>query len=177
MAQYIALFRGINVGGNNMIAMKDLAALLGKLGYANIKTYIQSGNVLFDAPAAKAEAFAKKIGAAIAKSHSFQPEIIVIDKKELAKMAAANPFPKAIKEPKSLHLLVLDAVPKKPDIDGMTALKTESESFKLIGKALYLHTPDGIHRSKLAAKLGKLLGVTATARNWNTVVKLLELAE
>jgi uncharacterized protein (DUF1697 family) len=177
MTQHIALLRGINVGGNNMLAMKDLSALLEQLGCANIKTYIQSGNVIFDGASAKTEILVKKIGAAIAKSHGFQPHILVLDKKEMAKIAAANPFPKAAAEPKSLHVFFLDAPPKKPDLGSLTALKTESESFKLIGKAFYLHAPDGIHRSKLAARAEKLLGVAATARNWNTVVKVLELAE
>jgi len=99
----------------------------------------------------------------------------VLTAEELRNAAAANPFPSATNEPKSLHLYFLAETPQNPDVQALNQLKSDNESFKLIGKVFYLHAPDGIGRSKLAARAEKLLGVQATARNWNTVAKLLEL--
>jgi uncharacterized protein (DUF1697 family) len=83
-----------------------------------------------------------------------------------------NPYPNAASEPKSLHFFFLDSVPTKPDLDGLGKLATETERFCLIDSVFYLHTPDGIGRSKLAAAVEKKLGVAATARNYNTIEAL-----
>ena len=87
----------------------------------------------------------------------------------------SNPFPEAASEPKSLHFCFLASSPRSPDIDALTAAQTRTERFRLIGQVLYLHTPDGIGRSKLAATVEKALGVTVTARNWRTVDSLREM--
>lgn len=88
---------------------------------------------------------------------------------------AGNPYPEAEAEPKSLHLFFLDEAPQHPDLKSLEAIKTDSEHFKLAGKVFYLHTPEGFGLSKLAARVEKLLGVAASARNWNTVCKLAEM--
>jgi len=172
---YIALFRGINVGGSNGLPMKELVAIMEDHGYTNIKTYIQSGNVVFESTGTLVRSFAKNIGDSIETKYGFKPRIMVLTAEELRNAAAANPFPKAANEPKSLHLYFLTDTPQDPDIKALNELKTDSESFELIGRVFYLHAPDGIGRSKLAARAEKLTGVQATARNWNTIAKLLEL--
>ena len=100
----------------------------------------------------------------------------MLTRSDLERAAKDNPFPEAEDNPKSLHLFFLTEPPKKPDLKSLEALKAKSERFTLKGKVLYLHTPDGFGTSKLAARVERLLGVEATARNWRTVTTLLEMA-
>lgn len=113
----------------------------------------------------------------LAKQYSFKPKVLVLAKNELDKIIAANPFPDAQVEPKSLYTYFLDAVPSAPDNAALNAIKAGSENFIIKGKVFYLHAPDGVGRSKLAARAEKLLGVDATARNWNTVCKMAQMAK
>lgn len=176
MAVWIALFRGINVGGKNSLAMKDLKEILEASGYLAVKTYIQSGNVIFQSARSEALKLPERVGKAVSASHGFQPTAIVLSVTEVERAVAANPFPRAQLEPKSLHLYFLATSPRQPNLAGLDAAKTETESIAIVDNVFYLHAPDGIGRSKLAARVEKLLGVDATARNWRTVSKLLELA-
>jgi uncharacterized protein (DUF1697 family) len=172
---YIALFRGINVGGKNSLPMKELVAIMEDHGCTGIRTYIQSGNVVFESSRTKVKSFTKNIGESIKATYGFKPQIMVLTAAELRNAAAANPFPEAENGPKSLHMYFLADTPQNPDIKTLNELKTDNESFNLIGQVFYLHAPDGIGRSKLAARVEKSIGVRATARNWNTITKLLEL--
>ncbi|MBT8101630.1 MAG: DUF1697 domain-containing protein [Gammaproteobacteria bacterium] len=176
MATWIALLRGINVGGKHLLPMKELAAALEEMGCINVRTYIQSGNVVFERPRSKAPQLAEKIGKTVLKSHGFEPRVLVLTVKELEKAATANPFPEAENEPKTLHLCFLAAKPKSPDLDALEQIKARTESYALVDKVFYLHAPEGIGRSKLAANVEKRLGVDATGRNWRTVTKLLKLS-
>ena len=176
MNTWIALFRGINVGGNNPLPMKSLTALIEELGGTRVSTYIQSGNAVF-ASAGDAATLSQGIEAAALKKHGFRPRVVLLTLKELARAAGANPFPQANAASKSLHIAFLAERPRHPDLTGLNALKLDAEAFVLRGKVFYLYAPAGIGKSKLAARFEKLLGVTATARNWNTVVKLLEMAK
>ena len=173
----IALFRGINVGGNRQLPMAELRTMLEKHGCAEVRTYIQSGNAIFCRKAADHAELAKRIGAAIAKSRGFEPKVLVLTRSELEKAAAANPFPQASAKPKDLHLFFLADAPTKPDLKALAALKAPTEQFVLKGKVFYLYTPDGLGKSKLAEKAERLLGVDATARNWRTVTTLVEMAQ
>ena len=175
MKTYIALFRGINVGGNNMLPMKALKALLEKNGCQEVRTYIQTGNVILSSSISDAAKLAKQLTAAVSKSHGFEPRVIHLTRAELERAAAANPFPGAAENPQSVHLFFLDGLPKNPDLKTLEALKTKTESFALKDRVLYLHTPDGLGRSKMAARAATCLGVQATARNWRTVTTLLEM--
>jgi uncharacterized protein (DUF1697 family) len=177
MTTWIALFRGINVGGNNVLPMKGLTAALEKIGCTNVKTYIQSGNAVFLKPSCKALQLTKLIGKAVQDNHGFEPRVLVLTVKEFEKAMMSNPFPDVESDPKSLHLYFLSEVPKSPQLDSLNKIKTASETYTLNKKIFYLHAPDGIGRSKLAARAEKLLGVNATARNWRTVSKLLEIAK
>ena len=177
MKTYIALFRGINVGGNSILPMKELVAVLESLGVQDIKTYIQSGNVIFRSKAADTAQLARKIGAAIRKSHAFEPQVLLLDSAVLDKVIKENPYPEAEAAPNTLHVNFLAAIPPKPDLKALEKIRAESERFHLAGDVLYLHAPDGIGRSKLAASMERLIGVPMTSRNWNTVRKLKELME
>ena len=177
MKTYIALFRGINVGGNNILPMKALAALLENLGADSVKTYIQSGNVVFQHPSENASELSSRISAAIKESHGFEPRVWLLDLAEMEKAVISNPFPEAEAEPKTLHLYFLASAPENPDLTMLDSLKKANEQFKLIDDVFYLYTPDGIGRSKLAERAEKALGVAATARNWRTVSKVMAMAQ
>lgn len=177
MKTYIALFRGINVGGNNILPMKELAALLEKLGAHGVKTYIQSGNAVFRHQAERASQLSSRISAAIKESHSFEPRVLLLDLVEMEQAMASNPFPEAESDPKTLHLYFLASAPRNPDLEMLDSLQKDNEQFKLIDNVFYLHAPDGIGRSKLAERVEKALGVAATARNWRTVSKIMVLAK
>lgn len=176
MNTYIALLRGINVGGRNRLPMRELVQILEALGLKNVQTYIQSGNVVFQSERTDTVELAPAITDAIEESHGFAPQVFVLDIEALQEAMVANPFPEAESEPKSLHLFFLDAVPKDPDLEALERVKADSERFQLIGNVFYLHAPGGIGRSKLAARVGKGWGVTVTARNWRTVSKIMAMA-
>jgi uncharacterized protein (DUF1697 family) len=175
MKTYIALFRGINVGGNNMLPMKELAALLQSLGCQNVKTYIRSGNAVFGHKSPGISALTIKISAAIHKSHGFKPNVFVLEAADLEKAIASNPFPEAEPDPKSLHVFFLASTPEHPDVKTLEKVRANSERFKLSGRCFYLHAPDGVGRSKLAAGAERLLGVPATGRNWRTVREIMAM--
>jgi uncharacterized protein (DUF1697 family) len=177
LVTYIALFRGINVLGRNLLPMKALKILCEKNGCVDVQTYIQSGNVIFRSERSDVSGIAKQLSGSVSKSHGFEPRVVVITLAEIEKATAGNPFPEADKDPKSLHVFFLAEAPKRPDLTSFESLKTPTERFELKGKTFYLHTPDGFGRSKLAARAEKLLGVDATARNWRTVTTLVEIAK
>lgn len=156
--------------------MTTFIALLTGMGLREVKTYIQSGNVVFRSAAKNRAALAAKIEGAILAQHGFAPRVLLLDPAELRAAMAGNPYPQAVSDPGSLHLFFLDEAPHRTDLPTLEAARTDTEHFKLAGKVFYLHTPDGVGSSKLAARIEKALGVTATARNWNTVCKLAEMA-
>ncbi len=176
MKTYIALFRGINVGGHNLLPMRKLVSILESLGLANVETYIQSGNAIFKTKSRDAAKLVSKIRTAIHKAQGFKPALMLLSVDELKQAVDSNPFVDAQAEPNRLHLFFLGSAPSNPDLAGIENLKSSRERHALIGSVFYLHAPDGIGRSKLAAKAEKLLGVAATGRNWRTVLKVLEMA-
>lgn len=176
MNTYIALLRGINVGGNHKLPMRALTLLLEDLGMHHVKTYIQSGNVVFQSERTDTVALSQAITTAIQQSHGFAPQVFMLDVQALQAALAANPFPQGEDNPKSLHLFFLDGIPRNPNLAALEALQAANERFKLIGNVFYLHAPDGIGRSKLAESVGKGWGVAITARNWRTVSTVLDMA-
>ncbi|WP_219904257.1 DUF1697 domain-containing protein [Stenomitos frigidus] len=127
MYTYIALFRGINVGGKNSLPMKDLTSILDSLGASNVKTYIQSGNVVFQSASKDTSSFSKRLGIEIRERRGFEPHILVIGFSEVETAMTNNPFPEAESEPSSLHLGFLAAAPKNPDLKKLESLKKDSE--------------------------------------------------
>ncbi len=175
MNTYIALFRGINVGGNHLLPMKDLVGILEGIGCEKVRTYIQSGNAVFRARKNTPGKIAEAISANILKSHGFKPNVLLLGVPELEEAVKNNPYKTA--DGKALHFFFLVSRPAKPDLDGLEAVKSKSEAFRLGKQVFYLYTPDGIGRSRLATRVEKSLGVPVTARNWNTVRKLVEIAK
>jgi uncharacterized protein (DUF1697 family) len=179
--RHIALLRGINVGGHNKISMQQQHELAEGLGYADVKVYLHTGNILFSAPddltpARIAADIERRLNASIGADIA----VTMRTRDELAAEIEANPYPEAVAVPKSLHCIFLSAAPQDTaKLDALDLAAFAPDSFRLLGRIIYLHCPDGIGRSKLAAKLtsARLAGVTATARNWNTATKLLQLAD
>src|SRR5688572_29029675 len=159
MKTWIAFFRGINVGGNNKLPMKQLAALLEGLGLLEVRTYIQSGNVVFRSSKGTAAKWSGEIRLAVAERFGFSPWVLVMESAALRKITGANPFPHAEADHKTLHLFFTAGPPNGADRAGLDALKSPTEAWAIIGPVLYLHAPEGIGRSKLAAKAERLLGV------------------
>ena len=176
MQTYIALLRGINVGGTVSLKMKDLAATLKAAGFEAVRTYIQSGNVVFSCQEGDAAVLAVRMTDCINAAFGVAPSVIVLPAEEVAAIAADNPFPEATAEPKFLHFFFLNQAAEAADIAKMTEIAAADERFHLSDRCFYLHTPSGFGRSKLAARAEALLGTTATARNWRTVTTLLEMA-
>jgi uncharacterized protein (DUF1697 family) len=177
MGTYVALVRGINITGNHMLPMTELKRICEQNNCLEVRTYVQSGNVIFRSAVADVERLAQRLTAAVSKAHGFEPRVLVITKAELEKAVAANPFLEASENPKSVHLFFLAGKPKKPDLQKCEALRAKSERFELKGRIFYLHTPDGFGISKLAKRAENFLGVPATARNWRTVTTLLEMSK
>jgi uncharacterized protein (DUF1697 family) len=175
MSTWIALLRGVG-GGIRPLSMRELTAALEDIGLKEVRTYIQSGNVVFTS-ARSAQRLAGEIEACIEKKFGFHSKTFILSVPELQRAAQGNPFPQADEKPQTLHLFFLAQPAKAAQLDAMNELKTKSEQFVLKNNVFYFYTPDGFGISKLAAKAGRLLGVETTARNWRTVGKLLELAK
>jgi len=156
--------------------MKGLSQLFEAEGCEQVKTYIQSGNVVFNARVRSVGQFGDAIGRAIERKYGFRPAIRLITARALQTAIVSNPYPQAVSEPKSLHVSFLDGSPKRAHVSDASRLLSESESFTVIGSCLYLHAPDGVARSKFAQGVERALHMSTTARNWRTVTKLAELA-
>lgn len=178
MENWIALLRGVNVGGRNKLPMKPLVAELEAMGLSSVRTYIQSGNVIFRCPIERAANLATEIGATVKTKFGFEPNVLVMSVKDFAEAKAANPFPESANalDGKSLHLFFLASIPNSIDHDRLEALRRQSERWEIKGSVFYLLTPEGVRDSKLAAQVERILNVAATARNWFTVSALLDLA-
>ena len=176
MATWIGLLRGINVGGNNILPMAALKKDLESLKLNNVRTYIQSGNFVFESYSKTASSLSGKITRRIEEQHGFRPKLLILNHKELMAAVQFNPFPKAVSDPKTLHFAFLAKPSINPNTKALDESKSPTESYKLTDRVFYLHAPDGIGRSKLAANVEKHLGVVTTARNFRTVSKLLSMA-
>jgi uncharacterized protein (DUF1697 family) len=188
MVTHIALLRGINVGGNKRVAMPELREVVAGLGHTGVATYIQSGNVLFTPGQAREPAeLAAELEQAIAAKLGVQARVVVLSREELAQVAAGNPYP-GEPNPKNVHVIFLPSEPEAGHADWLAtaqqqaAAKGSRDETQLVGRAVFLHTPDGFGRSELAKLLGKAGGPISTrgagtARNWSTVTKLLAMCD
>lgn len=171
---YFALLKGINVTGNKTIKMAELKAMFESLGFKNIRTYIQSGNVVFESPA-KAEAVKKKIEKGISDKFGFSVAVIIRTIEEMNKIIKDYPFSK-IKGHEECKISVgfLDALPSKAAVKELEAFNTDNEKIKVTGSTLY-HLYRGNFSDSLVFKKNlpeKILKVTCTIRNWNTTNKI-----
>jgi uncharacterized protein (DUF1697 family) len=172
---FIAFFRGNNVGGRSTLPMKELVTIFESLGARDVRTYINSGNVVFRLDNPDLSEFSRRFAAAIRERYGFEPGILVLSPGDLEEAVRENPFPGAVREPAALHLGFLARVPERPDLEKLTALRKETEQFSLRGRVFYLYAPEGVGRSRLAAGAEKALGVPMTDRNWGTVMKIREM--
>ncbi|MCQ8188954.1 DUF1697 domain-containing protein [Streptomyces rugosispiralis] len=182
MASQIALLRGINVGGNRKFPMARQRELMAELGFEDVTVHLQTGNIVFADPGTPPERTARTLEDHFAAGLGFPVDVMVRTRDELAAAVEANPYPEAVAEPKTLHVVFLADAPANQDalatLNALDPAAYAPEAFRLIGREIFLHCPDGVGRSKLAAKITNArLGVPATARNWNTVTKLLALAD
>lgn len=176
MNRWVALFRGINVGGNHKVPMAELRALSSDLGFDNPQTYIQSGNLVFGSDEKDGSKLESQLATAVERRFGFHPLIIMRSAVELASAIKSNPFAAKVKEGKELHIYFLDADADKYDEAAVNDLAIESEEFALKDGLFYLFAPEGVGRSKLAEKLPKYLPKRHTARNLNSVKAILDLA-
>jgi uncharacterized protein (DUF1697 family) len=183
MTRYVALLRGINVGGKNKVAMTDLRQLAAALGHNEIATYIQSGNLVFTSADEDVIALADALEAEIARSLGVRPAVVVLSRADLAQVIADNPFP-AESNPKALHAVFHREPITDERIAAVSAAEQKArakgsrDQVAVVGCTLFMRTPDGLGRSELAAQLARSVTKTAgTARNWATVSRLLEMLE
>ncbi|MBT5876294.1 MAG: DUF1697 domain-containing protein [Candidatus Latescibacteria bacterium] len=172
METWIALLRGINVGGHNILPMAKLKDDLESLNLKNVRTYIQSGNIVFESTIKDASILSEKITRSIEDQHGFRPQLLLLSYENLLTAIESNPFPEAVSDPKTLHFFFLANQASDPDTEALEDIKAPTERYQLSESVFYLHAPEGIGRSKLAAKAEKHLGVVVTARNYRTVDKL-----
>ena len=176
MATYVALLRGINVGGARKISMRDLASLLAELGLEDVVTYIQSGNVVFRAPSG-GPALAARIEEAIEAATGHDVSVLLRTPTELTRLVTANPYLSGDAAGSKLHVVFLDRKPANAAAAKLDPDRSPPDELSLHGTEIYLRFPNGSGKTKLTLDyFERTLGVRATARNWNTVLKLLELA-
>jgi uncharacterized protein (DUF1697 family) len=176
MATQVVFLRGINVGSHNRIAMADLRELLSELGYGNALTLLQSGNVVLTTDASPGE-LVRDLEREIAARFGTQTPVVVRTREELAEVVSRDPLGDVVDQPKLYQVSFLSAKPDPKAVREIAAIDLAPERFVHVGREIYAWHPNGIQRSPLAKLLSdKRLGVTVTARNWNTTVKLLELA-
>jgi uncharacterized protein (DUF1697 family) len=175
MTVMVALLRGINVGGKASLPMADLRAIATDLGYDDVATYIQSGNLVLKT-GDRAAKVAKDLAVAIAAGTKVQPAVVVRTRSQLAKIVAGNPFLERGEDPDKVHVVFMDG-PAKAGMAKVDLQKYEPEAAIAVGTELHLFLPNGVGRSKLAADLGRQKGAVGTQRNWRTVTRLLEMAD
>jgi uncharacterized protein (DUF1697 family) len=177
MPHYVALLRSVNVAGHGRISMADLTETFLTLGYTDVATYIQTGNVLFRSPGRSAATLATAIETQVTQDFGHAPAVILRTVPNLARVVATSPFPQQGADPSRHHVTFLAAPPSKERLAAFTAPPSGRDELTIIGQEVYVHTPDGYAGTKLTGTLlERRLGVLSTTRNWNTVTKLHALA-
>ncbi len=179
MAVIISMLRGVNVGGHNKIKMDALRALYASLKLRDAQTYVQSGNVIFRTDERDVSRLTKRIEDGIERKFGFRPSVILRTVGEMREVVARNPFAKRRGiEPSKLLVSFLASDPGEEAREKVRQMKGDPEELRIEGRELYIYFPNGIGRSKLPwAGLGKMLKTAGTGRNWNSVRKMLEMAE
>ncbi len=174
--RYVALLRGINVGGNTMIKMSELSAMFESLDFANVKTYINSGNIGFDSTKTAEKKLVAQIEKAIEDTFGKKVAVMVRERKDIDLVLANNPFDGEFESHKEMHVLFLSEEMSADKEKQLLDACPEGERYKCIGRELYCHLPKGVIDSLLGKSfLEKKLKLSATGRNWRTVQKLAEL--
>jgi uncharacterized protein (DUF1697 family) len=178
-ATHVALLRGINVGGKNPLAMKELAAEFAAAGCEDARTFIQSGNVIFTAPPGKEEGeLAQLLATRLAGRFGYTAPLVLRATEELRAAISQNPYLALGALEETLHVMFLTAEPDVAAVKKLDPERSPGDTFIVLGREIYLRLPNGMARTKLTnAYFDAKLGVTSTARNWRTTTKLLELME
>jgi len=172
---WIALLRGVNVGGRNTLPMAEFRAMSTSLGLVGVATYIQSGTAVFRSDL-KREKLGEVIASGIETHFGFCPAVILRTLPEFQTALDNNPFPQASADPKSLHLFFLSETIQNFDGDGLSIFATNGEEWHLTDTVFYLFTPNGFGRSKVADKMGRFFNAPITGRNLRSCMKISELA-
>jgi uncharacterized protein (DUF1697 family) len=176
MPNYIALLRSVNVAGHGRLAMADVQGTFRALGHTDVSTYIQTGNVFFRSPSKSPAALIDGIEARLAEDFGSSPAVILRTTAELKHVAATSPYAAQGADPARHHVTFLAAKPSADKLSAFSPPSSGRDELVIIGKEVYVHTPDGYGNSKLnGAMLERRLGVVSTTRNWNTVSKLCAL--
>jgi uncharacterized protein (DUF1697 family) len=175
---YIALLRGINVSGSNIIKMTELKQLFLELGFSNVNTYIQSGNVIFETNLEEPDKIEQQIKDAINRTFVYKVNVLVLTKNSLETIFASNPFlQKSDIDISKLHVTLLSNEPLSEGIEQINEMTKNQDEFEIVDNCIYLYCPNGYGNTKLNNNLfEKKLKVSATTRNWNTISKLVELS-
>jgi uncharacterized protein (DUF1697 family) len=176
MNTFVALLRGINVGGRTMVSMPELRSHLAAMGFEDVSTYVQSGNVIFSTSEGNPQAVAGAIEKRIADAFDVSPSVLLRTPAELARIATTNPFLDRENDFLKLHVVFMSDAPAASVVGKLDPERSPPDEFSVRGSEIYLHLPNGSARSKLTIDyFEKQLGVRATARNWKTLTKLVEL--
>jgi uncharacterized protein (DUF1697 family) len=174
---HVALLRAINVGGNNPVPMTDLAALFTEAGCASVRTYIQSGNVVFEPPARPPADMSALLAKRIEARFGLKVPVVLRSASELAAVVRDNPFLAQGVDAESLHVMFLADVPTAEAAARLDPDRSPPSRFVLVGRDVYVHLPKGVARTKLTNDyFDRTLATVSTMRNWRTVSKLLEMA-
>ncbi len=173
----IVLLRGINLGSTHRVAMPALRELLGERGFEDVRTYVQSGNIVVSSELSPTR-LATECKRVISEGFGLDIDALVRTRDELAGVVARNPLAEVAVNPKRYQVTFLSSELDRRQVENLESLAAESERLVAVGREVYAWHPDGVARSKLWARLGgKGLGVSATSRNWSTVTTLLEMAD
>ncbi len=178
MSIYVAMLRGINVGGQKIVKMENLRALFEALGFRRVRTYVQSGNVIFEASRTSPDSLSKNIKKKILSDYGFSVPLILRTLGEMKKIVNDNPFLKerGIDDSK-LHVTFLSELPAETTLRKLDALNSLPDQFRIRSREVYLYCPNGYGRTKLSnSAFEKLLSVEATTRNWKTVNALVGIS-
>lgn len=177
MPVYICLLRGVNVTGANLIKMEDLRTLCAKLKFEKPQTFIQSGNIVFRSAEKNESTICTRIGDAIEKKYGFRPAVMLRTAGELRAVVAGNPFRKRNDiHPGKLLVHFFSSAPAA-EVKAKLAEAEKKEELHFVGRELYIYFPDGIGRSDFRSVIDRALKKTVTARNWNSVTRMLAMAE
>jgi uncharacterized protein (DUF1697 family) len=176
MARQIALLRGINLASRNRVSMPDLRRALGEAGYEDVATLVQSGNIVLTSGKAP-KTLEREISQLVLDEFGVTSATVVRTRDELAGVIQRNPIPDGPSIPKLFQVTFFSQEPEAGGVARLAEMDFGTEQVEVIGREAYAWHPEGIQRSKLARELGRCLGDGGTARNWNTVTKLLKLAD
>lgn len=177
-ATFVALLRGVNVGGANRLTMAALRAAFESAGGREVETLMQSGNVVFSAPADQGEAIVGRVRAAVARDLAIESPIVLRDADSWRRLVAGNPFLADGANPEVQHAICLSTPPGAEAVARIESSRAQHEAFAMVGANVYLKLSNGVARSKLAnVWLDARIGVVATMRNWRTVTKLAALID